>query len=156
MRRAIYPGSFDPITNGHLDVLKRALDVFDEVIVLVADNPNKKYFFSATKRLEMVKEACKGLKGVKVDLTSGLTVDYAKAKKTLTFVRGLRNATDYEYETKLLNEYRKSEPDVNMVFFMATADKCVISSSKVNELYSSKKDISKYVPKSVIEMYKKR
>ena len=101
MKRAIYPGSFDPITNGHLDVLKRALKVFDEIIVLVAVNPNKQSKFSEQERIEMIIEATKDLKGVKVDSTDGLSVKYAKEHDAKCLVRGLRAVTDFEYEFAL-------------------------------------------------------
>lgn len=156
MRRAIYPGSFDPITNGHLEILEKALEVFDEIIILVADNPKKKSRFTSKQRVEMIKSAVKKYKNVSVDSTTGLTVDYAKKAKTLNLIRGLRNATDYKYEMKLLNLYRKENPNINMVFFMSSDKNVEISSSKIHKLFLSKKDISKYVPKAVLIEYKKR
>lgn len=156
MKKAIYPGSFDPITNGHIDVLKKALNVFDEVIVLVAENPNKKSRFSTNDRVEMIKKATKNIKGVKVDYTDGLTVDYANKVGTKNLIRGLRNSTDYNYESALSKEYRKLDPTIVMCFFMASEESESISSSKIEELYHSKKDIKNLVPDSVVEMYKKR
>lgn len=154
MKTAIYPGSFDPITYGHIDVLKRALKVFDKVIVLVADNPDKKCVFSASKRVEMIKEAVKGLKNVEVDSTSGLTVSYAKKVGAVCLIRGLRAVTDFEYEFKMsaANEY--IDPSIDEVFFMSHAETSFISSSTVNELYRSGVDISSLVPPSVIKAYK--
>lgn len=156
MSKAIYPGSFDPITNGHLDVLKKALGVFDEVVVLVADNPNKKSRFSLESRLIMAREAVKDIEGVSVASTSGLTVDFAKKENTVNIIRGLRNSLDYDYELKLAREYKKMEPTISMCFFIANKEYADLSSSKIHELFLKGKDISKFVPKSVIDEYKKR
>ena len=156
MKRAIYPGSFDPITNGHLDVLKRALEVFDEVIVLVADNPNKKSKFSASERVEMIKEAVKGLKGVSVDSYSGITVEYAKAHNAKCLIRGLRAVTDFEYEFKLSATNNYIDKDIDMVFFMSHNETSFISSSTIDEMERSGVDISHLVPPSVVEAYKRK
>ena len=156
MNRAVYPGSFDPITNGHLDILERALKVFDEVIVLIAVNPNKESRFSVEERIQMVKEATKGMKGVKVDFTSGLTVDYAHKVNSKHLVRGLRTVTDFKYEYQLADEYHKIDPSIDLVFFMADENLSNISSSRVDELVKDKKDISKLVPESVVKLYQKK
>ena len=156
MKRAIYPGSFDPITNGHLDVLQRALKVFDEVIVLVAVNSNKKSKFSAEERVEMIKEATEGLKGVKVDCTDGLSVKYAKEHKATCLVRGLRAVTDFEYEFSLSASNEFIDESIDMVFFMSHAETSFISSSSIDTLYNEGIDISKLVPPSVVKMYKKK
>ena len=156
MKRAIYPGSFDPITNGHLDVLKRALKVFDEVIVLVAVNPNKKSKFTASERVEMIKEATKDLKGVKVDATEGLSVSYAKEHGAACLIRGLRAVTDFEYEFSLSASNEFIDDSIDMVFFMSHAETSFISSSSIDELFRKGIDISKLVPESVIKMYQKK
>ena len=156
MSKAIYPGSFDPITNGHLDVLNKALKVFDEVIILVADNPKKKSRFSVSNRVSMIKDAIKGMKGVSVDSTSGLTVEYAKKVKVMNLVRGLRNATDYAYEVSLSKAYHELDKNITMTFFLSSEENADVSSSKIEELFLKGKDIKKFVPKSVVEMYKKR
>ena len=123
MKIAVYPGSFDPITNGHIDILQRALKVFDEVVVLVADNPNKKSRFTVEERVLMVKDAIKGIKGAKVDSTSGLTVDYAKKIGAKHLVRGLRAVTDFEYEFALTEANRFIDKFAQIytpiVFFLA-------------------------------------
>ena len=156
MKVAVYPGSFDPITNGHLDILERSLKVFDKVIVLVADNPDKKYIFSSKERVDMIKEATKHLPNVEVDSTKGLTVAYAKKVGANCLIRGLRAVTDFEYEFKMsaANEY--IDPSIDEVFFMSHAETSFISSSTVNELYRSGVDISNLVPASVIEAYKRK
>lgn len=156
MNRAVYPGSFDPITNGHLDILKRALKVFDEIIVLVAENPNKKSRFSVEERVEMIKEATKNIKGVKVDSTSGLTVDYANKVNAKHLVRGLRTVTDFKYEYKLAEAYHKKDPTIDLVFFMADEEYSLISSSKIDELANANKDIKNLVPESVNNKYQKK
>lgn len=156
MKIAVYPGSFDPITNGHLDILKRALKVFDKVIVLVADNADKHYVFTAKERVEMIKEAVKGLKNVEVDYTDGLTVSYAKKVGASCLIRGLRAVTDFEYEFKMSAANEFIDPSIDEVFFMSHAETSFISSSTVNELYKSGVDISKLVPPSVIKAYKNK
>ena len=156
MKKAIYPGSFDPITNGHLDILKRALKVFDEVIVLVASNPNKKSRFSANERVKMVSEAVKGFKGVSVDSTNELTVEYAKKHGASHLIRGLRAVTDFEYEFSLSATNEFIDNSIDMVFFMSHSETNFISSSSVDELYRNGVDISKLVPPSVMKMYKSK
>lgn len=156
MKKAVYPGSFDPITNGHLDILRRALEVFDEVIVLVADNQDKKSRFSVKDRIEMIEDATKNLKGVKVDSTHGLTVEYAKEVGAKHLIRGLRAVTDFEYEFSLAEANRYIDDSIDIVFFMANSESSFISSSIIDEMSKSNVDISKLVPKSVIKKYEKK
>ena len=156
MKRAIYPGSFDPITNGHIDILERALRIFDEVIILVADNQNKKSRFSVEERVSMIKDATKNLKGVIVDSTHGLTVTYAKNAGATHLIRGLRAVTDFEYEFTLAEVNHFIDSSIDIIFFMANKEYSFISSSNINEMYSAKVDISKLVPDSVLKMYKKK
>ncbi len=155
MKRAIYPGSFDPITNGHLDILHRACEVFDEVIVLVAVNPNKHFNFTPKERVEMIKDAVKGIKGVTVDYYEGLTVKYAKEHNAPHLIRGLRAVTDFEYEFQLASANEYVDESIDMVFFMARGDKTFISSSAIMELANSGVDVSKLVPDSVYQKIKK-
>ena len=156
MKRAIYPGSFDPITNGHIDILKRALEVFDEVIVLVADNETKKSRFSVEERVSMIKDATKHLKGVTVESTHGLTVAYAKKVGASHLIRGLRAVTDFEYEFSLASANRFIDNSIDMVFFMASSEYSYISSSAIDDMYKAHVDISKLVPESVVKMYEKK
>lgn len=156
MKKAVYPGSFDPITNGHLDILQRALEVFDEVIVLVADNQDKKSRFSVEDRVSMIKDATKGLKGVKVDSTHGLTVEYAKKVGAKHLIRGLRAVTDFEYEFSLAEANKYIDSSIDMVFFMANSEYSFISSSVIDSMAKSKVDIKHLVPKSVVKKYQKK
>ena len=155
-RVAIYPGSFDPITNGHIDILKRASKAFDEIIVLVAENEEKHSRFSVKERLEMIKGALEGMENIKVDSTKGLTVKYAKEHGAKFLIRGLRAVSDFEYEFTLnaANEY--IDHDIDTVYFMSTIGHNFISSSYIDSLYSSGVDISPLVPSSVVEMYKQK
>lgn len=158
MKIAVYPGSFDPITNGHIDVLKRALNVFDKVIVLVADNPNKKSKFTTQEKVTMIKEAIEELhlEGASVDSYSGLSVEYAKKHGAACLIRGLRAVTDFEYEFKLSAANHYIDSSIDEIFFMSHAETSFISSSVVDELYSSGVDISSLVPNSVIKMFKNK
>lgn len=155
MRIAIYPGSFDPITNGHLDILYRALEAFDKVIVLVAYNSNKSSRFSVEQRVAMIKEATAGLKNVEVDSYDGLTVKYAKEHGAKHLIRGLRAVTDFEYEFRLASANEFADSEIDMVFFMSRGDKSFISSSAIIELYEQGVDVSDLVPESVIKRLKK-
>ena len=153
---AICPGSFDPITNGHIDILKRSLEVFDEVIILVADNQDKKSRFSAEERITMIKDAVKGFNNVKVDSTHGLTVEYAKKAGAKHLIRGLRAVTDFEYEFSIEAANKFIDSSIESVFFMANSQYSFLSSSTIDRMYRENVDISMLVPNSVIEMYKKR
>ena len=153
MRIAVYPGSFDPITNGHLDVLKRSLKVFDEVILLLAVNPSKKSAFSVEERLSMMKEAVKGPPNVKVDFYPGLTVDYCKKVGAKHLIRGLRAVTDFEYEFQLAAANEFADPEIDMVFFMSRKEETFISSSTINQLHSNGVDITPLVPPVVVRYY---
>ena len=148
MKIAIYPGSFDPITNGHLDVLYRACKIFDKVIVLVADNPKKKSRFSPQERVEMIKEAVDN-PNVVVDSYSGLTVEYAKEHGATHLIRGLRAVTDFEYEFQLASANDFVDSNIDTVFLMSKNDKSFINSSMIIELHEAGVDVSSLVPKSV-------
>ena len=154
MKRAIYPGSFDPITNGHLDILNRAREVFDEIIVLVAVNPNKKFNFTPEERVKMIEEATKNMPGVKVDYSDGLTVKYAKEHGSKHLIRGLRAVTDFEYEFQLASANEFVDETIDMVFFMARGDKTFISSSAIMELNNSGVNVKDLVPESVYKKLK--
>ena len=149
MKIAVYPGSFDPITNGHLDILHRACKVFDKVIVLVAHNPNKHSNFTPEERVQMIKEATAGNPQVEVLASSGLTVEFAKQHGATHLIRGLRAVTDFEYEFQLASANEFVDSSIDMVFFMARGDKTFISSSAILEMHRSGVDVSSLVPESV-------
>ena len=153
MKVAIYPGSFDPITYGHLEVLKRALNIFDKVIVLVAVNPHKKTRFDANERVAMIKEAVNDDR-VEVDSSTGLTVEYAKKHGASHLIRGLRAVTDFEYEFSLASANDFIDSSIDTVFLMSKAEKSFINSSMIMELYQSGVDISALVPPSVLKRLK--
>ena len=154
MRIAIYPGSFDPITNGHLDVLNRALNIFDKVIVLIAVNPNKKSRFAAEIRKEMVEEAVNNNPRIEVDVYDGLTVEYAKKHHATHLIRGLRAVTDFEYEFQLATANDFIDSHIDTVFLMSKNDKSFINSSMIMELHEKGVDVSSLVPPSVYKRLK--
>ena len=154
MKVAIYPGSFDPITNGHLEILKRALNIFDKVIVLVAVNDQKKSRFSVEDRVAMIKEAVEGDPRVVVDSSIGLTVEYAKEHGAQHLIRGLRAVTDFEYEFSLASANDFIDSSIDTVFLMSKAEKSFINSSMIMELHQSGVDVSSLVPPSVIKRLK--
>ena len=153
MKIAVYPGSFDPITNGHLEILKRALNIFDKVIMLVAVNPDKKSRFSAVERIAMIKEAVNDERVV-VDSYQGLTVEYAKKHGASHLIRGLRAVTDFEYEFSLASANDFIDSSVDTVFLMSKAEKSFINSSMIMELYQNGVDVSSLVPPSVLKRLK--
>ena len=154
MKIAIYPGSFDPITNGHLDIVNRATKIFDKVIILVAVNPNKKSRFLPEERVEMIKEAIEG-SNIEVDLYDGLTVKYAREHGATHLIRGLRAVTDFEYEFQLATANEYIDSSIDSVFLMSRAEKSFINSSMIVELHNSGVDVSDLVPASVMKRLKK-
>ncbi|MBE6141385.1 MAG: pantetheine-phosphate adenylyltransferase [Erysipelotrichaceae bacterium] len=154
MKVALYPGSFDPITNGHMDVLKRAVSIFDKVIVLVAINPDKKGRFSIEDRVEMIKEAVSEFPNVEVDSYKGLTVRYAKDHGATHLIRGLRAVTDFEYEYQLASANALADNSIDMVFFMSRGETSNLTSSTIMELAKNGVDVSHLVPPSVLKRIK--
>jgi len=150
---AIYPGSFDPITFGHLDVLEKASKIFDEVIIAVLKNSSKKSFLPIEDRVMLIKQSVeeKGLTNVKVDSFEGLTVDYAKKTGAIFIIRGLRAVTDFEYELQMSQTNSALAPEIGTMFLTTRPKYNFISSSTVKEISTFKGDISKFVPKSVVE-----
>ena len=158
MRIAVYPGSFDPLTNGHVDVALRAKKFFDKVIIMVADNASKKghYLFSSEERVEMAKETFASYEGFEVVSTDKLVVKEAKKLSAQALIRGLRAVTDYEMEFQLHEVNEFLEPDIDMVYLMARKDQAFVSSSTIKELFFQGVDISSLVPEPVLDMMKKK
>ena len=153
-RRAIYPGSFDPVTNGHLDLIKRALSIFDEIIVVVAINTEKQTWFTIEERLDFMKQAVRNLKGVSVESMGGLTVEYAVAQKARTIIRGLRATSDFDYEFQMALTNRKLSKEVDTIFLMPSESHFYLSSRLIREIALLKGDIREYVPSYVAKKIK--
>lgn len=149
MTIAIYPGSFDPITNGHLDILKSGSEIFDKVIIAVSYNVNKKGFLTVDERVDLIKKSVSNIKNVEVDSFEGLTVEYAKRKGAHVLLRGLRTSFDFEYELQLSQTNNALNSDLKTVFLITKPEYNFISSSMVREILINKGDISKFVPTEV-------
>ncbi|MBN1448896.1 MAG: pantetheine-phosphate adenylyltransferase [Bacteroidetes bacterium] len=149
MKIAVYPGSFDPITNGHIDVLERAIDIFDSVIVTVARNSTKIPLFDTDTRVELIRGAIAHLPNVEVDTFDGLIVDYARRKNAHALVRGLRAVSDFEYEFQMALMNRKLAQDIATVFLMPHERFTYLNSSIVRELARHRTDVSDFVPDNV-------
>ena len=149
MSIALYPGSFDPITLGHVNIIERALDVFDELVVLMAVNPHKSPLFGIEESLEMIREVTKQWPTVQVDHTEGLLVDYARSRGIHKAVRGLRAVTDFEAEFTMALTNRRLWPEFDSVYLMTGAEYMYLSSSVVREVASMGGDVSGFVPPNV-------
>ncbi len=149
MKIAVYPGSFDPITNGHIDVLESGAKIFDKVIIAVAKNSEKNGFLPIADRINLIKESTKHLPNVEVDSFDGLTIEYARKKGAQVLLRGLRAVSDFEYEMKLSQTNSALASDIQTVFLITKPEYNFISSSQVREIHANKGDISKFVPEAV-------
>lgn len=145
----IYPGTFDPFTNGHLSLVERGLKLFDRLIIAVGENPAKKYLFNVDERMELVKEAVSGLDNVEVDRFDGLLVDYARQKEVDAVIRGLRAVSDFEYELQLALMNRKLSRSLETIFLMPALRYIFLSSTIVKEAASFGGDISDLVPPNI-------
>ncbi|HAZ09827.1 MAG: pantetheine-phosphate adenylyltransferase [Omnitrophica bacterium GWA2_41_15] len=143
---AIYPGSFDPITYGHLDIIKRAIKIFDKVIVAVAHNSEKDPLFSVSERVELLKKATRDIKGVEIDDFHGLVVDYVKTKKSKVVIRGLRMISDFEFEFQMALTNRKLSKDVETIFMMPSEAYSYLSSKLIKEAASLGANLKGFVP----------
>jgi pantetheine-phosphate adenylyltransferase len=156
-RVALYPGSFDPITLGHIDILERATAIFDRVVVSVLRNPAKQPLFSVDERLELIRAATESLDGeVTVDSFDGLTVEHARQVGAIAIVRGLRALSDFETEFQMALMNRRLEPDVHTVFLMTSAPNVFMSSTLVKEVCRLGGDISEFVPPAIADALHRR
>mgnify|MGYP001395687834 FL=1 len=153
---AIYPGTFDPITNGHIDIIKRAAFIFEKVIVSVAKAPNKDVLFTYDERLAIVKRTVKGIKGVRVEGFGGLVVDFAKKKGTKVIVRGLRMISDFEYEFQMALTNRNLAPKVETIFLMPHPQYSYVSSRLIKEAGFLGADLKKFLPGAVLQALKNK
>ncbi len=149
-RTAIYPGSFDPLTNGHLAIIQRGLKVFDRLIVAVANNPQKRPLFTAAERMRLIAECVGDDARIEVDSFDSLLVDYVRKKGVHTVLRGLRAVSDFEFEFQLANMNRHLDPDLESIFVMTGADYFFVSASLVREVATFGGDVSAFVPPSVL------
>ena len=149
MAKAVYPGSFDPITCGHVDIIRRGAAIFDEVTVCVMVNPRKKYLFSLEERLDLIQKSLKDLKNVKIDHYEGLMMNYAIENHFDVVLKGLRNTQDFEYENNMEFFNKRMAKDIESVYLMSSHEHEYISSSAVRELLNFGGDLSGLVPKVV-------
>ncbi len=153
---AVYPGTFDPVTNGHLDLVQRSLTIFDEVIVAVAANPKKAPLFSLEERVAMFKEVTAKYKNVVIEGFDGLLVDYVRKKAAVGIVRGLRAVSDFEYELQMALMNRRLDSSIETVYLMPSEEYSFLTSTIVKEAASYGGDVSTLVPQLVVEKLKKK
>lgn len=149
--KALYPGSFDPITFGHIDIIERLSRLFPEIVVLIANAPHKNYLFSAKERAQLVRDCLKKINNVKVEIHDGLTVDYAKKHKSSVIIRGLRAVSDFEYEMAMANSNRHLNEDVETMIVFARPELSYISSRMVKEVAMFGGNIKELVPQPVVK-----
>ncbi len=154
--KVIYPGTFDPITYGHLDIIKRALKIFDEVTIVLMNNPRKIPFFTLEERFEMTKKATEGFENMHIDIHQGLLVQYIKTHSAKTVIRGLRALEDFEYEFEMAMTNRQMCPDFEAIYLMTDLKYLFVSSSMVKEIAQFKGELSKWVPQVVEEGLRKK
>ena len=150
MIRAVYPGSFDPVTNGHLDIIERSAKVFDELIVAVLINPDKQGLFNIEERVELIERTVKHIPNVKVKSFSGLLIDFLKQQDSKVIIKGLRAVSDFEYEFQMSLMNKKLDPDIETTFMMATSKNSFLSSSSVKQVATFGGCIKDLVPDEII------
>ena len=148
MKKAVFPGSFDPITIGHIDIVKRGMKIFDEIIIAIGDNVDKKYMFSKEKRIELVEETFSDYDKIKVESYKGLTVDFCKKNNTEFIIRGLRNPADFEFEKSIALTNRKMT-GIETVFFLTSPKNSFVSSSIVRDLIRNNGEYKLFIPKGI-------
>lgn len=153
---AVYPGSYDPLTNGHIDIIERGLKIFDKIIVAVLKNPAKTYLFDLEERQQILKSVFSGEKRIVVDHFEGLLVDYLSRKKVNTVVRGLRAISDFEIEFQMALMNRKIEPRIETIFFVPPESYSYLSSKLVKEIYMLGGEVRSMVPETVDRMLKEK
>jgi pantetheine-phosphate adenylyltransferase len=158
LRVCVYPGSFDPITNGHLDIIERASKIFDKLIVSVVENPSKQPIFTLKERVELIKECVKDYKNIEVDSFTGLLTDHVKEKGAFTIVKGLRIIADFEYEFQMALLNKNIEPKIETIFMMTNSKYSYISSTMIKEIAKLGANLDEFVPKIIKEklLYKLR
>lgn len=156
MLRAIYPGSFDPVTLGHLDIIRRSANIADELIVGILSNKAKTPLFSVEERVRMLEEVTKDLSNIKIIPFEGLLVEFAKQMEVKVIVRGLRAITDFEYELQMSQTNHKIEPDIETLFLTTSLEYSFLSSTTVKEVASFGGDISQFVPEVIVERIQKK
>ncbi len=155
-RSAIYPGSFDPVTYGHIDLIKRAAHTFDEVVVAVAESAHKNTLFDTQERLEMVKEVAGDISNVRIESFDGLVIDYAREKGINVLIRGLRMISDFEYELQMALTNRRLDGNIETVFLMPSEGYSFLSSKLIKEVASLDADISSFVPDGIANRLRKK
>lgn len=154
MKKAIYPGSFDPVTLGHLDVIKRASQITDELIVGVLNNNSKNKLFSVEERVKMLEEVTKEIPNVRIKSFEGLLIDFAKTEQCEVIIRGIRATTDFEYELQMAQTNRIMDPELDTLFLTTSLEYAYLSSTTVKEVAYHGGDISKFLPLSVVDKLK--
>ena len=152
MKKAIYPGSFDPITNGHLDIIKRSAKICDSLVVAITDNKDKDFMFDVLERKKIIEMSTKNINNIEIKTFDGLLIDFAKKENIDIIIRGLRVLSDFEYEFKMALMNRNLNKDIDTLFMMAHEKYTYISSSLIKEVASLGGEIDNYVPKHVLEI----
>ena len=152
MKVGVYPGTFDPPTYGHLDIIKRAANVFDVLVVAIMKNPEKRSFFTVDERVDMLNVMCKDIENVKVVVGDGLTVDLAREHNAQFLVRGIRAIMDYEYELQIASANMVIGGDIETIFFLARPEHSYLSSSITRSIAEHNGDITKFIPESIIDI----
>ncbi|MFY9269121.1 MAG: pantetheine-phosphate adenylyltransferase [Candidatus Manganitrophaceae bacterium] len=156
LKLAVYPGTFDPITNGHIDIIRRVLRIFPKVVVAIAPNPKKTPLFSFEERIEMIRTATEGMPGLVVEPFHGLLIHYLRKKGATAIIRGVRAVSDFEYEFQMAMMNRKLDPKIETLFLMPSEEYSYITSTLIKEVASYGGEVSEFVPKGVSEKLREK